>query len=335
MFVYPAASHVLVHTPAKINLFLEVLARRGDGFHEIESLMGPVTVFDTVEFVPRNDGELRLKCRWAGGMVARENPGHGQPRIAPDGKEHRSEALGDLPKGDRNLVHRAATRLRELSGSRLGASIRLTKRIPSASGLGGASSDAAAALVAANVAWRLHWPLARLAELAAELGSDVPFFLSGGWAVCRGRGERIEADRGGRLHVAVVRPKTGLSTPQVYGQCRPAAIARSASPLRAGLSAGDWRTIRSGMFNRLSEAATGLNPSVGRLQDSLGQLGCVTEQMSGSGSSCFGICHSARHARRVAAQLRSQRVGEVYQATMVGRKGPTVTRGKGDEDSAS
>lgn len=329
MFVYPAASHVLVHTPAKINLFLEVLARRADGFHEIETLMGPVTIFDTLEFVPRNDGELRLKCRWAGGMWAR---GRSQ---SPAAERHRSQPLGDLPAGEQNLVHRAAARLREQSGGTLGADIRLTKRIPSASGLGGASSDAAAALVAANVAWRLHWPLARLAILAAELGSDIPFFLSGGWAVCRGRGERLEADRGGRLHVAVVRPKAGLSTAQVYGQCRPATIARSVSPLRAGLSAGNWRTIRSGMFNRLAEAASGLNPSIGGLQDRLGRLGCVTEQMSGSGSSCFGICRSARHARRVAAQMRSQSVGEAYQATMAGRQRPAAARGEGDVDSAS
>ncbi|MEX2027172.1 MAG: hypothetical protein WEH44_07720 [Pirellulaceae bacterium] len=332
MFVYRAASRVLVHTPAKINLFLEVLARRADGFHEIETLMGPVTMFDTLELIPRNDGELRLTCCWAGGMRARGR--RPSPASAAD-EQHRCEPLGDLPEGEQNLVYRAAARLRERSGCTYGADIRLTKRIPSASGWGGASSDAAAALVAANVAWRLHWPLARLAELAAELGSDIPFFLRGGWAVCRGRGERIEPVRGARLHVAVVRPKTGLSTAQVYGQCRPAAIGRSVSPLRAGLSAGDWRTIRSGMFNRLAEAASGLNPSIRRLPDRLGRLGCVAQQMSGSGSSCFGICRSARHARRVAAQLRSQSVGEAYQATMADRERQAVARGEGDVDSAS
>ncbi|HUE71100.1 MAG TPA: hypothetical protein VMP01_09450 [Pirellulaceae bacterium] len=335
MFVYPAASHVLVHTPAKINLFLEVLARRADGFHEIETLMGPVTMFDTLEFVPRHDGELRLKCRWAGGVRARANRGRRQSAAGAADERHRSEPLGDLPEGEQNIVFRAVERLRDRSAAACGADIRLTKRIPSAAGLGGASSDAAAALVAANLAWRLHWPLARLAELAAELGSDISFFLSGGWAVCRGRGERIEAVRGGRLHMAVARPKTGLSTAQVYGQCRPAAIVRSASPLRAGLSAGNWRAIRSGMFNRLAEAAGSLNPSIGRLQDRLVRLGSVAVQMSGSGSSCFGICKSARHARRVAAQVRSLSVGEAYQATMAGRGWPAVARGEGDDDSAS
>ncbi len=311
MFVSPTVSRVLVYAPAKVNLFLEVLARRADGFHEIETLMGAVTIFDTLEFVPRSDGQVMLTCRWAGGVEARRI----RWQSAQDGQ---SELLGDLPTGKQNIVHRAMVRLRQQSSGRRGADIRLTKRIPSAAGFGGDSSDAAAALLAANVAWGLHWPLARLAELAAELGSDIPYFLTGGWAVCRGRGERIEPERGGRLHLVVVRPAAGLGTARVYGQCRPAATPRSVSPLRAGLSAGDWRAIRSGMTNRLTEAASGLSPSIGNLLARFGRVGCVAEQMSGSGTSCFGICRSRRHARRVAAQLRSHSVAEAYQATMAG-----------------
>lgn len=305
MFVCEAATHVLVHTPAKLNLFLEVLARRSDGYHEIETLMGDVSIFDTLEFIPHREGDLRLSCRWAGGLAARTNGDCGHCRQTP----------GDLPAGEANIVHRAVARFRERSAAMGGADIRLIKRIPSAAGLGGASSDAAAALVAANLAWNLHWPLERLAALAAELGSDVPFFLSGGWAVCRGRGERIEPVGGGRLHVVVVRPKMGLATADVYRQCRPAAAPAKVSPLQASLTTGNWRNIRGGMMNRLEEAASGLQSWIGTLQGTLSRLGCVAVQMSGSGSSCFGICTSARHARRVAAQLRSLEAGAAFQAT--------------------
>jgi 4-diphosphocytidyl-2-C-methyl-D-erythritol kinase len=332
MFVYPTVSSVLVDAPAKINLFLEVIARRADGFHEIETLMAAVTIFDTVEFAPRSDGELRLICRFAGGMQARV---HRRPSATRGDETPASQPFGDVPDGQQNIVYRAVALLRERSAAGGGADIRVTKRIPSAAGLGGASSDAAAALVAANVAWGLHWPRARLAELAAEIGSDIPFFFGGGWAVCRGRGERMTPSRGGPLHLVVVRPATGLGTARVYGQCRPAARPRNVAPLESSLATGNWRAIRRMMSNRLEESACGLDPSIVKLKERLHRLGSVAEQMSGSGSSCFGVCRSARHARRMAAQARALRVGEVYQATMSGRGRWGVASGEGDVDSAS
>jgi 4-diphosphocytidyl-2-C-methyl-D-erythritol kinase len=314
MFVFPTFSRVLVHTPAKINLYLEVLARRADGFHEIETLMGAVTLFDTLEFVARSEGDVRLTCRWASGIQARGHTVRGSSPAAARREKCSAEPLGDLPQREKNIVHTTV------------AELRLTKRIPSAAGLGGASSDAAAALVAANLAWNLHWSLERLAKLAAELGSDIPFFLSGGWAVCRGSGECIAPDRGGRLHLVMVRPRTGLGTAEVYRQCRPAEQAHSLLPLQSGLAAGNWREIRRGMTNRLEGAAGSLNAEIGMLKTRMNTLGCVAAQMSGSGSSCFGICRSARHARRVATQLRAQSVGETYQATMAGGGRTAVAR---------
>src|SRR5262245_56559689 len=177
MFVCATATRVLGHAPAKLNLFLEVLARRPDGFHEIETLMGAVSIFDTLEFAPRSEGELRLSCRWVGGIRARSARRTSSGDAA--GATPR-DAVGDLPPGEQNLVYRTVARLRERCAIRGGAEIRLHKRIPSAAGLGGASSDAAAALVAANVAWKLGWSPAQLAELAADLGSDIPYFLGSG-----------------------------------------------------------------------------------------------------------------------------------------------------------
>src|SRR5690606_4305446 len=127
--------------------------------------------------------------------------------------EAQAGRLGDLPTDRSNLAVRAVELLQARAGIEAGATMRLVKRIPSAAGLGGGSSDAAAALMAANQAWGLNWSVSKLETLAGELGSDVPFFLTPGAAICRGRGERVEPlPRTMPLHVVVVRPPVGLST---------------------------------------------------------------------------------------------------------------------------
>jgi 4-diphosphocytidyl-2-C-methyl-D-erythritol kinase len=181
--------------------------------------------------------------------------------------------------------------------------------------LGGASSDAAATLVAANIAWRLGWSIQRLMELAGELGSDIPFFLSRGAAVCRGRGEQIESTRPPRIHVVVVRPPVGLSTPQVYKACRPADSPASVEIVMQSLLQGDTKRAGRQLHNRLQPAAETLTPWIGRLREEFGKQDVVGHQMSGSGSSYFGLCRSARHARRIAARLRARDVGTVLAAT--------------------
>jgi 4-diphosphocytidyl-2-C-methyl-D-erythritol kinase len=308
MHVRRSAPHVEVLAPAKINLFLEVLGRRPDGYHQIETLLAPVAVYDTLTFSPQSDGEIRLTLRWAMGLAARG------ARLAADRPEAARDLLGEVSAGPDNLVCRAAQLLRDRAGARSGAVIRLVKRIPAAAGLGGASSDAAATLVAANAAWRLGWPLDRLRELGAELGSDVPFFLGGGPAIARGRGERLEPTVVHRMAVIIVRPPIGLSTAKVYSQCRPtrqpAALADLVELLRAGNAAAAGRCLANG----LEAAAADLAPAVGALRGEFGRQGLLAHQMSGSGSSYFGICRSAREARRSAARLRGRHVGVVYAA---------------------
>ena len=151
---------------------------------------------------------------------------------------------------------RAVTRLREAAGVTAGAAIHLIKRIPSAAGLGGASSDAASALLAANAAWQLGWPRAELARLAAELGSDIPFFFGNGAAICRGRGELIEPlSLTSSLHLVVVRPPEGLSTALVYQHCSPAEQRAHVEPLVAACSRGDSGGVARHLVNRLEPAA--------------------------------------------------------------------------------
>jgi 4-diphosphocytidyl-2-C-methyl-D-erythritol kinase len=294
---------VEVWTPAKLNLFLEILSKRSDGFHEIETLMAPIGIYDTLTFRETFDEQLDLTCDWSW-----------RPR-----ESHGVWTRPVLPAAAENIVVRSLRLLRDRAGVRRGASLRLVKRIPMAAGLAGGSSDAAAALVAANVAWQLNWPRERLAEVAAEIGSDVPFFLGAGLtmkigqAVCRGRGERIEPlpTRGG-LHFVVARPPAGLATAEVYQACRPAEQPRSVASLVDALRRGRVDRIGRLLHNRLQQAAAGLSPWVARLEQEFSSLDVCGARMSGSGTSWFGLCRDARHARRVASRLRARNVAEVF-----------------------
>ncbi len=219
MHVYRSGARVAVHATAKVNLFFEVLGKRDDGFHEIETLMVPISLCDSLSFCPDPSGRISLECQWADPSAA--------------------AALGALPAEADNLATKAARLLRERAGIEAGAALRLVKRIPAAAGLGGGSSDAAAALVAGNIGWDLNWPLERLMPLAAELGSDVPFFLGRGAAICRGRGEIVvPVEPLGNLYGVVVRPPAGLSTAEVYRHCRPGRPPRQLGPLVGGAAAG-------------------------------------------------------------------------------------------------
>ena len=318
MYIRRTSSHVVAEAPAKVNLFLEVLARRSDGYHEIETLMAAVTLFDTLTLASTDGATIDVQCEWARGWAARAL------HIAKLDRAPGAETgLGDLPQGMHNIVYRAVDLLRRRGGVAAGANVHLTKRIPSAAGLGGASSDAAAALLAANVAWNLNWTRQQLRELAAEIGSDVPFFLGDeaapAAAVCRGRGEKIEPVRAGRLHLVIVRPATGLSTPAVYGRSRVPDVPATARDLEEGLASGNLARIGKQLKNRLQAPAEELTPWIGRLERSFNRQPVVGHQMSGSGSSYFGICRHARQARRIAANLRGQRLGSVFRATTMVR----------------
>lgn len=184
-----------VIAPAKINLHLEVLGLRPDGFHELAMLMQSLDLADALHFSPRADGQINLRCD-----------------------------RSDLPLGPENLITRAAERLRVHAGQReLGAEIMLEKRIPIGAGLAGGSSDAAATLVGLDALWGLATPRATLAALAGELGSDVPFCLEGGTQLCFGRGERLEACPGPTAALGVLLlkdPGVSVATPWAYGRCR-------------------------------------------------------------------------------------------------------------------
>ena len=185
-----------VLAPAKINLHLEVLGLRADGFHELAMVMQSLDLVDTLVFNPTADGQIRLRC---------DNP--------------------DLSTDGSNLIVRAAELLRARAGlPELGARIDLQKRIPIGAGLAGGSSDGAAALVGLNALWGCGFAAAELQSMAAALGSDMPFCLEGGTQLCFGRGERLEPlglAQPPRFGVLLMKhPEASVSTPWAYGRCR-------------------------------------------------------------------------------------------------------------------
>jgi len=269
-----------------LNLFLEVLGRREDGYHEIVTVVCPVNLYDCLRFRADPGDHIRLTVRCAAGSKA----------VPPS----------DVPVGSENLVVRAAELVRERSGIRSGAQIDLYKRIPIAAGLGGGSSDAAATLLAANKAWALGWPQEKLMELAAELGSDVPGFIPGGPVVCRGRGEQVEPIAcWPKLWCVVAKPPAGLSTSAVYRACRPADVPKSPKALLEAAGKGDLATVGRLVWNRLQESAMKLSPWIERLSACFSQLGCLGHAMTGSGTAYFGVFRHARNARFAARRLSS------------------------------
>ncbi|PHS10138.1 MAG: 4-(cytidine 5'-diphospho)-2-C-methyl-D-erythritol kinase [Blastopirellula sp.] len=313
MFFLRSATGLQVRTPAKVNLYLELLARRADGFHELETVMAAVDLFDTLHFQTREDSSISVECRWATGQLNQVPASHEIPDV-----------LGDLPPSPQNLVTKALVLLQEATGCKRGAIVRLVKRIPSAAGLGGASSNAAAVLLAANECWKLGLSLTELSALAAQLGSDIPFFLrtgslGSGLAVCRGRGEIIEPLKTKRpLQIVIVRPYAGLSTAKVFQQCELASQPKQVEPLLAALQSGAINQIGSTLFNRLQQPARQISSTIDQVAKEFEKLDVVAHQMSGSGTSYFGICKNVRHARRVTSQLKSKQIGTVFQTQSVG-----------------
>lgn len=283
----PAA--IVIAAPAKLNLSLAILARRPDGFHEIESLMVPVSLADRLVVRAVDSPGVRLRVRFGGRLA--------QPAGAV--------LCRDVPADNSNLVVRAARQLAAAAGIERGLDVELTKEVPSGAGLGGGSSDAAAILRAAAVVWGLDWPMARLERVGAGIGSDVPWFFAGGPAIAAGRGERIEPVAGvPSLHAVIACPAAGLSTPAVYGRCVPdSTTAGDAAKLVVALAAGDLRAAGALMHNGLEAAACSLSPDIGRLLASLSVAGAVQPMLTGSGSACFAITRTESEARAIAARL--------------------------------
>jgi 4-diphosphocytidyl-2-C-methyl-D-erythritol kinase len=288
MIVRPFVGGVEILAPAKLNLFLEILGRRPDGYHEIESLMVAVDLYDTLRFVDDPSGAVTLRC---------DDP--------------------SLPTGSENLVVRAAERLKSASGSTQGASIELLKAIPAQAGLAGGSSDAAATLQGLDLLWDLQTPPERLDEVAGGIGSDVAFFRHGPAAVCRGRGEKVETVSLSRpLHFVLVCPPIGLSTAEVYRNVTPSDRPRPIGPVMKAIAGGP-AALGQSLFNRLQPIAEQLEPALAPVRDALANLDPPLDGslMSGSGSAYFGLAPDRDAALHAAKRLEPLGLGRVRVVT--------------------
>lgn len=281
-------------SPCKVNLLLNILGRRPDGFHELETVMLPVPLTDTLEFA-RHPAGIALTC---------DHPG--------------------LPVDGGNLVYRAAQRFLEASGAPGGVRIHLHKRLPLAAGIGGGSANAAVTLRALNDLFDRPLSTAVLESLAAALGSDVPFFLQDGPALATGRGERVEplppfpALSGCGL--VLVHPGFGVSTPWAYQALadHPEALngrAGRARELVAALQGGSAADAGRLFYNSLEAPVLPKHPLLRLFRDFFRDRGALGTLMSGSGSSTFAITADPAAAVALAGRFGERFGPSVWVAT--------------------
>jgi len=270
----PGGGPISEPAPAKLNPFLRVLGRRRDGYHDVETLVLPITLADAVRASPAEDLSL---------VVA-------------------GDRAGDVPSGEENLVLRAARALREACGTDRGAALLLAKRVPVAAGLGGGSADAAAAIRALRDLWGCALGDEELLGLAASVGSDVPALLVGGPVVARGRGERVEPVEVSRTWWAVA-TASGVPTADAYawwdeeaGEPGP-----DPGPLLEALRAGDLDAAAEYLFNDLEGPVAARRPEVGRAREALLEAGAIGTVMCGSGPSVAGLARHGMHAEEIAS----------------------------------
>ena len=268
----------------KVNLLLNILGKRADGFHELETLIQPIGLFDTLEFEKAK--ELKLSCS--------------QP---------------DLPIDARNLVHRAATLFFEQTRIEAGVRIHLEKRIPLAAGLGGGSGNAATTLLGLNELFDKPVGMEDLEALAGRLGSDVPFFLQNDPALAIGRGEQIEPlapfqSLQGKWFVLVY-PGFGVPTAWAYEHLKqfPAAMNGTkgrAQQLAHKLQGRDLRAASPHFYNSLELPVLRKYPLLAMIREFLEAEGSIVARMSGSGSTIFGIVEDESAAKTLQDKVKNK-----------------------------
>lgn len=286
--------------PAKINLALRVIDRRPDGFHDLDTVFQTIDLWDRIEVRPAPC--LRMTCN--------------DPSV---------------PVDQRNLVLRAALAVREAAGlpAERGADFRLEKSIPAQGGLGGGSSDAAGAIRLAVSLWRVDLAPDTLERIAASLGADVPFFLTGGTARGRGRGDRIEALPPLAEHSLVLGlPPFGVSTAEVFAEVRHRLTLPGNGVSLPRLSAYKWPGDKDFSFavNDLESVVFPRWPSLKSFRDALRTAGARAAMLSGSGSTVFGV-----FTERAVALEAAERVGRRFEdwtvvVTRTVESGPRVER---------
>lgn len=285
---------IKLRSPAKINLFLEPLSKRADGYHEIVTVMQTIDLCDEVTAELGGSG-IGLEC---------DDPA--------------------VPSGPENLARRAADAFAAETGVALGARIKLAKRIPASGGLGGGSSNAAIVLLGLNELAGRPFKQEDLARIAATVGSDVAFFIYGGTALCTGRGEKVEPlVPAPEFWVVLIMPPFGVSTAEAYGKCtfaltRQQLLGRMVESIRRS----DLQSLVESLHNGLAEAVLSGWPSVARVRGEVIGAGLPNPQLSGSGSTLYGVCCTEAEAADKAQRLRQRLPSEILVAVARSRLAP-------------
>jgi len=302
---------LVAHTrpPAKLNLFLELLARRDDGFHEIDTVMVPIDWCDDLRLTRRHDSGIKLSVDWipSTAEIAAE--------LGVELGSESGDSLLSIPSDQSNLVHRALSQFSEEFGIEGGFECQLGKSIPAGAGMGGASSDAASALRCAATLCDVDLGDSRLARIAAEIGSDVPFFLGQcgtpskqiGAARATGRGEKIAPlSVSEPIHFVVLFPAVTASTSLVYAESHVPRSPRTSSQLITALESDKQESLHSLLFNRLTVPAKKIAPEIDEILESMWRTGLKTCQLTGSGSACFAIVGSSKDATALVTQFQTE-----------------------------
>lgn len=274
-----------VLAPAKINLYLEVIGRRDDGYHDIVSVVAPISLHDTLFFERTSDGRITTIV------------------------ENQADVCGlngEEIASSENIATKAALLLKSKSHYRDGVRITIRKEIPISGGLGGGSADAAMVLHSLNSLWELGFPREKLVEMAAEIGCDVPALVHGGIVLVEGRGERVRSigkvSSRSAWWLVLANVGMGISTGDIYRRTRnfltsPRGMLQS---MLAAIGKGDLDLAGRSLFNALQQTVFRKYPLIEMLAEELQRAGAVGVALSGSGGTVFALAKNERHARSIA-----------------------------------
>ena len=283
-------NRISLKAPAKINLFLEILGKRDDGYHEIETVMQEIDLVDNLQFEEIQEG-VKLKCNDK-----------------------------NIPSDENNLVCKAANLILNECGIKKGVLISLEKNIPVGAGLGGGSSDAAATLKALNLLWKIGLNDAELMEFAAKLGSDIPFFIKGKTALCSGRGEKITPiEVKSEMNYLVIFPHINISTATIYRNLKIDLTKKiiDVSFFLNALKHPKVAGISKLLFNRLEEVVFTTYPDLLDVKKALDHFDFCGLSVSGSGSAFFGLCRDRQQAKAIKSKIELSSIGNVFAVTNV------------------
>ena len=296
---------------AKVNFTLEVLGVRPDGYHDLRSVVVPISLADEVTLEPADEVTLDLRPLRSLGSLRSLKSLRSVRSLRTLNTLNTLDTLTTLNSltTDDNLAVRAARLMQRVSGRKEGVAITLEKRIPVGGGLGGGSADAAAVLNGLNEMWRLGIPKPELAILGAEIGSDVPALVLGGPVLMEGRGEHVSPftfhPSPFTFHLVLANPGVFCSTAEIFKAFadplpnRPEILYN----IRLAMQADDDAAVARALQNDLEATATRLHPEIGVARRRLEEAGCLGVSMSGSGATVFGIVRGASEAERIARKL--------------------------------